>query len=834
MPDGSIIISTELDNKNLERQLAKAKREIEKLEQTVSDQETKKSPLVGQARELEQRIKAARAEVQKYGVEWESGVAGADKSQMAAIATAQQLETQHAGVVGQIDKIDAKLAPAYEKLDAMKTSAGGLEQELAKAGYSSEQMDKATRRAAKSLDKFKSRLREVVRSALIFTVITQSLAKFRDWVGGAIKANDKAVEAVARLKGALLTLAQPLVEIIIPAFTTLVNVLADLVGVVASILSTLFGSTVKDSAEAAEGLQDEQDAIQGVGDAAKKAGKSLANFDEINKLSGDTASSKGEIAPNFSGVGNMEWLKETLGDAADLVSDALLLGGVALIAIGASMGNLPLVVAGLAAIGSGLAIGSSTGALRPWADALGLNHVQEFVAVAVTLAGIALVAIGAAMGNIFLVIAGLGIIWTTVAYTQTSGMMNSWTENQVSRAAAYVTAALLLGGIVLVAIGAATANILMVIAGLGLLAAGVYVGVKSGTLRSWAEVLGLESVFDYVVVAIQLAGIVMIAIGAATANLAMVIAGAIILSAGSIAEVLGEQTLQDWWEVLKLTSVEQWLGVALLLVGVVLIALGAAMANILMVVAGAAMIGAGTVVSLENNNFADWVTALGLEKVVGWVTVALMLAGMAFIAFGILSANVLMVVAGIGLLVAGYVVGTESGSFGSWVDALHLNEVPGWVSTALQLAGIAFIAIGAMMMNPLMIIAGLALLGVGTVLRGANASKGSMPKAAPRSYALPSVAQYKIPALARGAVIPPNREFMAVLGDQKSGTNIEAPLSTIEEAVGRAVEQRGGGVQEIAVTVHFDGTMGQLARLMKPHIDAEGKRSGVKLVGVTY
>ena len=40
-----------------------------------------------------------------------------------------------------------------------------------------------------------------------------------------------------------------------------------------------------------------------------------------------------------------------------------------------------------------------------------------------------------------------------------------------------------------------------------------------------------------------------------------------------------------------------------------------------------------------------------------------------------------------------------------------------------------------------------------------------------------------IPYLAQGAVIPPNREFMAVLGDQKHGTNVETPLSTIQEAV---------------------------------------------------
>lgn len=40
-----------------------------------------------------------------------------------------------------------------------------------------------------------------------------------------------------------------------------------------------------------------------------------------------------------------------------------------------------------------------------------------------------------------------------------------------------------------------------------------------------------------------------------------------------------------------------------------------------------------------------------------------------------------------------------------------------------------------------------------------------------------------IPFLAKGAVIPPNAPFMAMLGDQRHGTNIEAPLSTIQDAV---------------------------------------------------
>lgn len=50
----------------------------------------------------------------------------------------------------------------------------------------------------------------------------------------------------------------------------------------------------------------------------------------------------------------------------------------------------------------------------------------------------------------------------------------------------------------------------------------------------------------------------------------------------------------------------------------------------------------------------------------------------------------------------------------------------------------------------------------------------------------------RIPKLAQGAVIPPNKEFMAVLGDQKQGTNIETPLSTMIEAFTAALDARGG------------------------------------------
>jgi hypothetical protein len=50
-------------------------------------------------------------------------------------------------------------------------------------------------------------------------------------------------------------------------------------------------------------------------------------------------------------------------------------------------------------------------------------------------------------------------------------------------------------------------------------------------------------------------------------------------------------------------------------------------------------------------------------------------------------------------------------------------------------------------------------------------------------FNLKTVRTPQIPYLAQGAVLPANKPFLAVVGDQKHGTNVEAPLATIQQAV---------------------------------------------------
>lgn len=82
-----------------------------------------------------------------------------------------------------------------------------------------------------------------------------------------------------------------------------------------------------------------------------------------------------------------------------------------------------------------------------------------------------------------------------------------------------------------------------------------------------------------------------------------------------------------------------------------------------------------------------------------------------------------------------------------------------------------------------------------------------------------SAPRHNIPALATGAVLPPNKPFYALVGDQKNGTNIEAPLSTIEEALRNVMAE-----QQFNFNISADGSMGALVRMLKLHISREDAR----------
>ena len=121
--------------------------------------------------------------------------------------------------------------------------------------------------------------------------------------------------------------------------------------------------------------------------------------------------------------------------------------------------------------------------------------------------------------------------------------------------------------------------------------------------------------------------------------------------------------------------------------------------------------------------------------------------------------------------------------------------------------------------------------GINTVIKALNNLSFDVPDWVPVlggkkfGFNIKTITAPQIPKLATGAVIPPNREFLAVLGDQKRGTNIEAPLDTIVEAFQRV---QNNGVNDI--NIKFSGNEGQLLRYLFNGLEVTKSKRGLAFV----
>lgn len=93
-----------------------------------------------------------------------------------------------------------------------------------------------------------------------------------------------------------------------------------------------------------------------------------------------------------------------------------------------------------------------------------------------------------------------------------------------------------------------------------------------------------------------------------------------------------------------------------------------------------------------------------------------------------------------------------------------------------------------------------AVQGINRIVSGMNALKFTAPNWIPKiggetfGFHMSGISLPEVPYLARGAVLPANRPFLAMVGDQRHGTNVEAPLSTIQEAVADVMQDQIGAM----------------------------------------
>ena len=705
--DGSVIFSCDLDSTKAQKKLSKLRDEISELNSKLEKESGNKMNLEKQldaasqaAKATEERVKMLRKEVERLNDrEWIQKQGFTQNEYQTQVldrraAAEAELKQQEALLHTQTKEVKT-LSAAYEettanidsmtvKLDKAKVAAGELIANTEQERREREAENSALAKAGQYAARFRDQVKSLARSMLVFSVITAALMALRKQIKAAIATSAEASDAFARLKGALLTLAAPLMDVLIPALTWLMNLLAAIVSEIVTIISILSGKSKKSMEASGKNLYKEAAAIDATGKAAKEATDALAAFDEINKLSTTTPVGGGgggasAIAPDF------DFDEGPMMEKLDKVFQKI-------------------------------------------------NDIFKTIR------------------------AGLEIVVDDLKWSFDKKVIPK------SKATWLTVLTALLGATLGAAFGGITGGVIGL--SLGVLLGLYLVGLDPET---WKTEMDAEDVWIVVITAL---------LGALLGSVFLGITGGV--AGFSLGAILG----------LYLTGFaegdEEHGGKSQLLSELIVVLcalLGAVIGSIVTPGVGTVVgMGLGLILGLsiysvrkDPKKGTQRLVSIGRSVLLGLLAGVL---GVGLAALGIVSAGTAFIIsAAIGLALKFFVDSVDDSKVRKATSSFTGTRV----STSRLTRGVA---------------------------------AQSLNSAAP--------VYNEIPALASGAVIPPNRKFLAVLGDQKSGTNVEAPLSTIKQAVMEAMAQ--GSREPINVNLVVDGKT--LARVVVPNINNMTRAAG--------
>lgn len=757
MADGRIVVQAEVDAKNAQKELDKLTAKIDKMEAELKKSTGEQSGLKSQldaakesAKQAETALKSLRAESERLRQVTSGEVSASPDAYISAYSrqseVAAQIKEQEARLKEQdkiVESLDGKYAKITDKvmeqtsaLDAAKTRAGELTREITNASGASERMELAAKNVSDSMNTFSKRVSGLFKRVLVFSLITRALQSLRTWLGKTIMQNEEARAAVARLKAAFLTLAQPILQVVIPVFVRLVDILTQVVTAIAKFFGMLSGKSWGAQVAAAKGLNAEKEAIEGVGSAAEDASKSMASFDEINQITSNQASGGGggaggaastDIAPDFS---NLDMAEDKLHDILGLVG--AIAAGLLAWKIASMFTNDLSKIAGIALAAAG-AFALVYFWLDAWKNGIDLQNFLGMLAGLAALAAGLAIAFGPIAAGIALVVGGLAMLAVGIKDVIENGfnLVNTLT----------IIAGLLAAGIGISLLTGSWIPLLIA----GFVAA--LVALVSFTGHGEELIEGLKNIID---------GFGKFFKGVFTGDLKLAAEGAKQIWEG----------LKQTWSAIVNSIKDAWNAFITWMQ-----AKNPALAAIF-----------ETIGKLFSDQYNAWKKILG-----GLIT---FLTGVFTGDWKKAWNGVLDILKGVWNLI----VGTVEGAINFIIDGINLLisalnkiqfNVPEWV--------------------PL----------IGGKSFGIN---------------ITPVSRVALPRLASGAVIPPNREFMAVLGDQKSGTNIETPLETMLQAFRQALSENGSSGRSITVVLEMDKR--EFARAVYKANNDETQRVGVRLAGV--
>lgn len=366
--DGSIEFKTDLDNSDLERQLKDAEKKVDALKRQIESKTASKNALAEQMRDVAEDTELAKRSIESLKsrlkeLRSSNDPASAAREQVASrelekqitlyerlIAQASKLDQKWDSAERELMEYDEKLARAesrYSRLASEAQQAASKSSSMwSRAGDSirsrfasvadgirSKMSDAANKSVAPWQD-FKRRVSSLLKQAFVFGVIVSGLNSIRNAIGSMLMKNKQFNASVQNLKAVLMGFLGQMVSAVLPVLTGVVNTLAAVFQRIASFIDSFFGTNimghiasarnesvadVNQSNATAQAEYDEQvakeqeryakqvaaaeekqaKAAEKLAKEQKKANQQLFSFDELNKLAEESSEDAADAMDDY-------------------------------------------------------------------------------------------------------------------------------------------------------------------------------------------------------------------------------------------------------------------------------------------------------------------------------------------------------------------------------------------------------------------------------------------------------------------------------------------------------------------------------------------------------
>lgn len=742
MADGSIILDTRINNKGAYAELkelqAKAKstaQQVAALDRQINTANSKHLALGKELSDAQSKAESTAAELESVNEQLRSFVqrrAAIEKQRdssltpEAANLKAQEFVGQHfasdaakaSELQGALDKLQQSIPGLTAKYTEQESALAGLQdQHAALAAQLATEEQAVTRqsslagkaqiaatavaRTSKAVGQLGRRLAGIVSGALVFNLISSALRSVVNVMGTTIAKTNGVSTALGKLKGAAATAAAGLASALSPAIIGLLNLLTSLINGFLRLLSLLTGKSISSMKQTAKGINAVGSAAGSTSKQADKAKRSLAGFDEIERLDAKTGSSGGA---NY----NFDHIASPLGGITDKLKNFWSTFQTLL---------APSVAAWSAAWEQ---IRNAASAVWPEVQQAALAFWNE----------------------------GLSPLLTYLSGTFAPGVINAFSEafapivGGVASTAIYVLADLFTWAC---GIGTDAINGVLIPA-LDLLLQ-IWQDLMSGIKTAW-DTYG-QPLMDGVILAFQ-------NLEDLATLLWETIVKPILQNLISVLQQLWSSHLKPLWDdiLLLVASVancllDLWNNLLAPVAKWIIATFGPAFAEVFNAIADVVGVAVGAI--------AD---AIDLAVVV--------LRGLTDFLSAVFRGNWDAAWQAIG--------NTVSTVWDKMTNAIKtaVNGIIGFINRMISAV----------------------VTGINAVINALNGLSFDLPDifgGGHVGFNISTLTAPQIPYLAQGAVIPANREFLAVLGDQSHGTNVEAPLDTIKQAVAEVMEDLQAG-----------------------------------------